>query len=249
MLFQLALTSLSCVAMTACVHQADSLQTQQFTDINSANSVRIQAKNLPGKKQNWENYTPSATSDSSQEKSFSFANNDDSISQHDQREYVANSQKGDMRKNSVALSQTGSYMTLTPTGFTNALGNPIYELRLYVNGNAIASYNTVAGRAYTQNRNRHQAGTEAPLPDGKYRVAKTSVAGTIPEAGDRFLAIQPLFRTGRSALGIHYDPSFEKNNGEDGTSGCIGLTNLVELDEMLNYVRIHRPQYLEVNIQ
>jgi hypothetical protein len=98
-------------------------------------------------------------------------------------------------------------------------------------------------------RNRHQAGTEAPLPDGKYQVAKTSVAGTIPEAGDRFLAIQPLFRTGRSALGIHYDPSFEKNNGEDGTSGCIGLTNRGDLDFVLNYVRTYRPQYLEVKIQ
>jgi hypothetical protein len=231
--------------MTACVPQADSLQTQQFTSRNSANSPQISAKNLPGKKQNWEN----STLDSSPGNSPSFANDDDSISKQEQRESVLNQGKSDDRKNSVALKSTGSYMTLTPTGMTNALGNPIYELRLYVNGNSVGTYNTVAGRAYTQNRNRHQAGTEAPLPDGKYQVARTSVAGTIPEAGDRFLAIQPLFRTGRSALGIHYDPSFEKNNGEDGTSGCIGLTNRLELDEVLNYVRTYRPQYLEVNIQ
>jgi hypothetical protein len=249
MLLQLALTSISCVAMTACVTQADSLQTQKITERNSANSLHIPAKNWLDKKQNWKNYTLMKTSDSSQENSPSFTNNDNLISQQEPQDYVLNREKSDERKNSVALSKTGSYMTLTPTGQTNALGNPIYELRLYVNGNSVGTYNTVAGRAYTQNRNRHQAGTEAPLPDGRYQVARTSVAGTIPEAGHRFLAIQPSFRTGRSALGIHYDPSFEKNNGEDGTSGCIGLTNRLELDEVLNYVRTYRPQYLEVKIQ
>ncbi|MEQ8962106.1 MAG: hypothetical protein RLP02_29970 [Coleofasciculus sp. C2-GNP5-27] len=63
------------------------------------------------------------------------------------------------------------------------------------------------------------------------------------------MPIQPLFRTGRSELGIHYDPSFEQNNGEDGTEGCIGLTNEWELDQFLYYVRIYQPEYLEVNIQ
>ncbi|CCI05967.1 hypothetical protein MICAD_1440022 [Microcystis aeruginosa PCC 7941] len=47
----------------------------------------------------------------------------------------------------------------------------------------------------------------------------------------------------------HYDPSFEKPNGEDGTSWCIALTNRADLDQVLNYVRTYRPQYLEVNIQ
>lgn len=66
------------------------------------------------------------------------------------------------------------------------------------------------------------------------------------------MVIQPdliLFQTGRSALGIHYDPSFEKKNGEDGTSGCIALKNKSELNKVLNYVRTYRPKYLQVNIQ
>ncbi len=107
----------------------------------------------------------------------------------------------------------------------------------------------MTGRKHTQNRNRNRAGTEAPLPNGKYKVARAPIAGSIPEAGDRFLPIQPLFQTGRSALGIHYDPSFGKDNGEDGTSGCIGLTNKQELNKVLNYVRTYQPQYLEVNIR
>jgi hypothetical protein len=162
---------------------------------------------------------------------------------------LSDRQKNDSKEVLTASIGSGNFLTLTPTRQTNLLGNPLYELRLYVNGELTNSYQTVSGRSHTQNKNRHQSGTEAPLPDGKYKVAKTSVAGTIPEAGDRFLAIQPLFQTGRSALGIHYDPSFEKNNGEDGTSGCIGLTNKQDLDALLDYVRIYQPQSLEVNIQ
>ena len=144
---------------------------------------------------------------------------------------------------------SGSYMTLRRTGKTNALGNPLYKLNLYSNGQLINTFNTVSGRAHTQHRNRHRAGTEAPLPDGSYRVARVAIPGTLVEAGDRFLPIQPRFQTGRSALGIHYDPSYEKNNGEDGTSGCIGLTSRRELSQVLQYVRTHQPQYLEVHIQ
>jgi hypothetical protein len=167
----------------------------------------------------------------------------------EQESQLSDRKNSDSQKVLTASIGSGNFMTLIFTGQTNLLGNPLYELRLHVNGEMVSSYLTVSGRTHTQNKNRHQSGTEAPLPDGKYKVAKTSVAGTIREAGDRFLAIQPLFQTGRSALGIHYDPSFEKSNGEDGTSGCIGLTNKPALDEVLDYVRTHQPQYLEVNIQ
>ncbi len=142
-----------------------------------------------------------------------------------------------------------NYMTLTPTKTRNSMGNPIYELRLYGNGQLIATFQTVTGRANSQNRNRHQAGTEAPLPDGQYQVATAEVAGTHSEVGGRFLPIEPLFPTGRSALGIHYDPSFQKANGEDGTEGCIALTNKRDLDQVLQYVYTYQPQYLEVNLQ
>ncbi|NJR15171.1 MAG: L,D-transpeptidase family protein [Calothrix sp. CSU_2_0] len=144
---------------------------------------------------------------------------------------------------------SGSYMTLTPTGQANQLGNPLYELRLFTNGQQVASYITVSGRAYTQEKDRNRSGTEAPLPDGRYKVAKNVTRGTIPEAGDRFLGLQPTFSTGRTALGIHYDPSFNKNNGEDGTSGCIALTNREDLNQVLEYVRNYRPQFLKVSIK
>jgi hypothetical protein len=67
----------------------------------------------------------------------------------------------------------------------------------------IASHKTVSGRFNTQNRDRNLAGTEAPLPNGKYSVAKHYIAGNNPEVGGRFLSLSPRFSTGRSALGIH----------------------------------------------
>ncbi|MGK7877189.1 MAG: L,D-transpeptidase [Xenococcaceae cyanobacterium] len=143
----------------------------------------------------------------------------------------------------------GNYMTLTPTDHRNSIGNPIYNLTLYINGGKISSFYAVTGRAHTQNRNRHVAGTQAPLPDGKYRVARSAVPGSHPEIGGIFLPIYPTFRTGRSYLGIHWDPSYEKTNGEDGTSGCIALRNSYDLQRVLQYIQGHAPQYLLVDIQ
>lgn len=146
-------------------------------------------------------------------------------------------------------STRANYITLESEGKFNGRGNPIYKLRLYIKGIETRSYDTVSGRTHTQNRNRNKAGTEAPLPDGKYKVARTPIPGTILEAGDLFLPIQPLFWTGRSALGIHYDPSYEKANGEDRTSGCVALTSKKDLNDVLEYVRTFKPKYFEVNIQ
>jgi L,D-transpeptidase catalytic domain len=142
-----------------------------------------------------------------------------------------------------------NYMTLTPTQEVNQLGNPLYELRLFAKGELVASFKTVSGRAYTQAKERHRSGTEAPLPDGRYKVATKTTRGTIAEAGSQFLPIQPMFKTGRTALGIHIDPSFNKNNGEDGTSGCIGMTTSEQLSQLLDYVRTYKPKFLEVRIK
>ncbi len=147
------------------------------------------------------------------------------------------------------LNYPGNFMTLTPMGKTNALDNPLFKLRLYVDGKLVNSFITVSGRKFSQDRNRHQSGTQAPLPDGKYTVASSTVPGSIAEAGDHFLPIQPQFKTGRSALGFHVDPSFEKNNGEDGTSGCIGLTNREDLDKLLSFVSAYNPEFLDVTIE
>lgn len=150
--------------------------------------------------------------------------------------------------NTNPLNYFGNFMILRPTGRTNALNNPLYKLNLYADGKLVNSFVTVSGRNFTQGRNRNQSGTEAPLPDGKYNVSRYSVPGTIAEAGKDFLPIQPQFKTGRSALGFHVDPSYDKDNGEDGTAGCIGLTTKEDLDKLLAFVKTHKPEFLDVKI-
>lgn len=134
-------------------------------------------------------------------------------------------------------------------GRFNNISNPLYTLKAYKNGRLIYTFDAVAGRWNTQTRNRHRSGTEAPLPDGNYQVAGRSVPGTIAEVGGKFLPVYPLFQTGRTALGIHYDPSYNQLNGEDGTSGCIGLTNRADFEQILRFIEFNRPKTLIVDLQ
>ena len=240
---ELAIAPLICVAIAGCSDPVVQELSPQLTEAKPSVSSQLPADNLTTRKRQQWNSGPIL--ENSQPVSVELPASNES--------QIENSVPLEGRQlqgaNSQQLVQQGSYMTLTLMGRTNAQGNPLYQMNLYVNGQLMRTYAVVSGRAYSQNRDRHQAGTQAPLPDGLYAVAGSAVRGTSPEVGSRFLPIQPLFRTGRSALGIHYDPSFEKNNGEDGTEGCIALTNKSDLDDLLNYVRIYRPKYLQVNIQ
>lgn len=163
---------------------------------------------------------------------------------------VANTKKPskELSKDCSASKGKNSYMRLEKTGRRNKFKNPLYRLCLYANGRLLASYDTVNGRYYTQNRNRHKSGTQAPSPDGRYGLARWYVRGTHPEVGGRFLRMYPRFRTGRTDLGIHYDPSFEKSKSKDGTAGCIALTNRSNLSKVLNLHRRYRFRYIDVDI-
>jgi hypothetical protein len=150
-----------------------------------------------------------------------------------------------------SLCGSGACLKLVknPKSVTNELGNPIYSLELYRDGKLVDSFISVSGRAYTQNRNRNLRGSEAPLPDGIYSVSSHLTNGLLFEVGDKFLPIYPRFSTGRSGLGIHYDPSFNKNNGEDGTSGCIGLATKSDRDLVQNFVLKYQTKTLVVELQ
>lgn len=138
----------------------------------------------------------------------------------------------------------------------NKYGNPIYLLHLCVNGQARRTFEIVTGRNYTQQLNRNQSGTQSPLPNGKYRIGNTLVQGTLVEVGkvdglnvrQPFLAISPLFSTGRSALGFHVDPSYNKDPKEDGTSGCIGFLNQTDFKSFWANVQQYQVKDLQVAI-
>jgi hypothetical protein len=138
-------------------------------------------------------------------------------------------------------------LTLTPTSRSNALGNPIYSLSAYRNSALAWRVDAVSGTARSQHRDRHKSDNYAPLPDGAYRIGAIE-PGFIPEVGGEFIAIEPRFRTRRTRLGIHLDPSYNKRNGRDGTAGCVGITRRLDRDRVIRWVRRYKPKKLRVRI-
>jgi L,D-transpeptidase catalytic domain len=138
----------------------------------------------------------------------------------------------------------------------NKYNNPIYPMYLCVGGKEVKSYQIVTGRNFTQQRNRNQSGTQSPLPNGKYRVGTALTPGLLAEVGkveglgvrQPFLPISPLFNTGRSALGFHVDPSYNKDPKEDGTSGCIGLTTSEDFKSLWTDIKRYQIRDLQVAI-
>lgn len=255
MKFQLAFASVICVLLASYINMTSSIDKKSKQE----NSTRVEPvdyvmptekeKDFGNNPQQWNSNLQQAIAIKRGSKRLdnSYSNPDQYI---EQRPINSNfNLRTDYYPNISQSVISLNYMSLTPTGQVNQLDNPLYKLSLYVNGQLLKNYSTVTGRADSQYQDRHKSGTKAPLPDGNYRVSFVSVAGSHSETGGSFLPIQPLFPTNRSNLGIHYDPSFEKSNGEDGTSGCIALTNKSDFDEVVNYVYTYRPQYLRVEIQ
>jgi hypothetical protein len=145
---------------------------------------------------------------------------------------------------------SGNYLKLvrdTSKG-TNDIGNPIYLLEAYVNGQKHQTFKAVSGTVNTQGYDRNRGNNSAPLPDGLYGVNNEIVAGTIYEVGKTFIAITPKFETGRNDLGIHLDRSYNQPNGYDGTAGCIGITTIADRDAINEFVTKYRPRNLIVSI-
>jgi L,D-transpeptidase catalytic domain len=153
-------------------------------------------------------------------------------------------------------SGTNNYLFLGNGTVRNKYGNPLYLLHLCVGGKERRSFEIVTGRNFTQLKNRNQSGTHSPLPNGKYRMSNSLTQGMVAEVGrvdglsvrQPFLPISPMFSTGRSALGIHVDPSFNRDPKEDGTSGCIGLTNPADFKALWASIQHYQIKELQVAI-
>lgn len=147
-------------------------------------------------------------------------------------------------------SMSGNYLRLVrdPNKGTNSVGNPIYILETYINGELDRRFKTVSGTARSQQADRHIGDNHAPLPDGMYAVSNWITFSNIPEVDRTFISITPKFQTNRTELGIHLDPSFNKPNGYDGTSGCIGMTTDEDRDAINHFVTKYHPNKLLVKI-
>jgi len=117
-------------------------------------------------------------------------------------------------------------------------GDPIWDLRLDIPGEPARHFEAVSGRADRQLANRHQMGSEAPLPVGLYRIGAIEALGVNGprELGPIWISIQPQFPTGRRVLGIHLDPSAGRN-WNSGTAGCIGLIRPNDMHTLAELVK------------
>jgi len=138
-------------------------------------------------------------------------------------------------------------VTKTTSFFTNTR-DPLWNVIVRLPDGKTQQFPALIGRAHKQNVNRHISGNESPLPMGKYFVTEVSSigAGLSPELGKAvWIGLEPSFSTGRSALGMHHDPSAGKGR-ESGTSGCVGLIHHADTLKLAGLIRQYRIQNLLV---
>ena len=117
-------------------------------------------------------------------------------------------------------------------------GDPIWSLRLEAPGQPVQRFDAVSGRVHRQNADRHRSGTRAPLPAGRYSLGPVEPLGPSDprELGPIWIGIEPQFPTGRGHLGIHLDPSANRN-ANSGTLGCVGLIRWDDMQTLAGLVQ------------
>ena len=149
----------------------------------------------------------------------------------------------------AALNTTESVLVLQRTNRAlSRTGDPIWDLRLESPGQQSLHFDAVSGRAHRQNADRHRSGTRAPLPVGRYSLGPVEPLGPgdPAELGPIWIGIEPLFTTGRGHLGIHLDPSANRN-ANSGTLGCVGLIRHNDMLELAALIKRRNVRTLLVN--
>ena len=155
----------------------------------------------------------------------------------------------DLASASNSLATGESILVLNRT--TRSLprtGDPIWSLRLETPGKPVQHFDAVSGRAHRQNADRHRSGTRAPLPAGRYSLGPVEPLGPADprELGPIWIGIEPQFPTGRGHLGIHLDPSANRN-ANSGTLGCVGLVRWDDMQALAGLVKRRNVRTLVVS--
>ena len=149
---------------------------------------------------------------------------------------------------SAAVSADASLLVLErTTRRLSRTADPIWVLSLNTPGKSTQSFEVVTGRAHRQNADRHRTGTRAPLPAGRYSLGPVEPLGPADpmELGPIWIGIEPLFPTGRGHLGIHLDPSANRN-ANSGTLGCVGLINRADMFHLASLIEQRQVRELVV---
>ncbi|NMG08260.1 SH3 domain-containing protein [Brasilonema sp. UFV-L1] len=126
-------------------------------------------------------------------------------------------------------------------------GLRVYETRLIDSRNQVV--NTVRGISGRVNKQTPSdiAGSQTPLPFGIYTF---NYPGIVEFKGGEFggvwSPVTPTFNTGRSEIGIHYDPSALLQNANSGTAGCFATPTVEEKDTMTKFIRAYKPTHFIV---
>lgn len=105
----------------------------------------------------------------------------------------------------------------------NINGLRVYNVRLIDRNGKVINTSTVRGVSGRVNNQApsHIAGSQAPLPFGVYKFDFPGVVEFKDgEFGGVWSSMTPTFTTGRTELGVHYDPSALRQNSNSGTAGC-----------------------------
>ena len=99
-----------------------------------------------------------------------------------------------------------------------------------------------------QNADRHRPGTRAPLPAGRYILGPLEPLGPADpwELGPIWIGIEPQFPTWRGHLGIHLDPSGNRN-ANSGALGCVGLIRWDDIQTLAGLVQRRNVRTLVVS--
>ena len=149
---------------------------------------------------------------------------------------------------SAAVSADASLLVLErTTRRLSRTADPIWVLSLNTPGKSTQSFEVVTGRAHRQNADRHRTGTRAPLPAGRYSLGPVEPLGPGDpmELGPIWIGIEPLFPTGRGHLGIHLDPSANRD-ANSGTLGCVGLINRADMFHLASLIEQRQVRELVV---
>ncbi|MBI4781063.1 MAG: SH3 domain-containing protein [Oscillatoriophycideae cyanobacterium NC_groundwater_1537_Pr4_S-0.65um_50_18] len=147
---------------------------------------------------------------------------------------------------SASVGKAKVVATRTPD--TLGGGLRVYKTELLdPNNQVIQTVRGISGRVGKQTPS-HVAGSATPLPFGIYTF---DLPGSVDESaagefGNAWSAVTPTFRTERSGLGIHYDPSALKQDANTGTAGCFATPTKAERDVMTKFIRAYKPLYFMV---
>jgi lysozyme len=140
-----------------------------------------------------------------------------------------------------------SVATLSRTGKKEAKG--CEELKLVIGDQSfICRSGQPWAQVFEQGNMNNVPGSMRPLPAGKWKIGSIEFAGgkdnyeaDWSEAiGPVWVGLEPMFKTRRSAIGIHID------GNAYGTAGCLGARNMTDLKGIVAALRKYNPKILDV---